>query len=144
MHTSEDVSFNLTAVLQLAKEATPATQSNVWLSFKASRSYITYLQALCLVAVSPTSNSMDGGSSYRFLQVVAYQNFTFLQLIAITGAVVITVNILEPVKCWLTDKEVGCQNKSGPVCFTSFGKKSIKSSPRRIRPEARSSMLESL
>lgn len=95
MHTSPDVSFNLTAALQLAKEATPGAQSNVWLSFKASRSYVTYLQALCFVAVSPTSNTMVGlvTDSCRWLPI------TFLQLITITGAVVITINILELVKC---------------------------------------------
>lgn len=102
MHSSQDVSFNVTAVLQLAKEGTPGTQSNVWLSFKASRSYAVYLQALCLVAVSPTSNAMVGLPASGCLSELPIS-----LLITTTGAVVISVNILESVKCCLTDKEVG-------------------------------------
>lgn len=35
-------------------------------------------------------------------------------------AIIITINILEPVKCWLTGLEGG-QNRSGPVCSKSLG-----------------------
>lgn len=52
-------------------------------------------------------------------------------------AIIITINILEPVKCWLTGRK---EDRTGLVLY-ALSHWSVKSNMSRIRPEARSSMV---
>lgn len=54
-------------------------------------------------------------------------------------AIIITINILEPVKCWLTGRK---EDKTGLVLY-ALSHWAVKSNMSRIRPEARSSMVGS-